>query len=337
MRHYYTEVESRMSIWVVAIVALSATSIAAPLVRAHLVSRRLLDLPNHRSSHTTPTPRGGGFACLVGLTVAALVAATLGLDVPWSVVGAAIALSIVGLADDRLQLPAVHRLLIQTAVGGLLGALIDPSLFGVALGVVIVPLLVNTVNFMDGINGITALTLGVWGVITAIGGHVYGVPALTFLGATTAGSSLGFLPWNAPRAKMFLGDIGSYLLGALAAGGILTAAHVRSPAILVMAPLGIYVLDVGITLVRRAFLRQPLTQAHREHIYQRLVTELHVPHIVAACWVAMLSLAMALAFWTGLSPVNLTIGTAIGATYLCSLRIWRVLVRHVRLSARGRS
>ncbi len=177
------------------------------------------------------------------------------------------------------------------------------------------PVVVNVVNFMDGINGITALTMLVWGATALLVGAVHGGPELAVIGAATAGAALGFLPWNAPHARLFLGDVGSYLFGALAAGGVLLAATGQAPVSLILAPLMIFGADTAVTLVKRAIRRAPLTVAHREHTYQRLVHLRRWAHAPVALWAGSASALITVA-WATLN----TIGSCIATT--CTLLIY---------------
>jgi UDP-N-acetylmuramyl pentapeptide phosphotransferase/UDP-N-acetylglucosamine-1-phosphate transferase len=261
------------------LVSFGATYAAAPLVRRALVRRGALDIPNHRSSHTEPVPRGGGIACLIG--VAAGIAATGRQSaIPPRTMLAVAALAATGLADDRLgHVSPITRLAIQ----GSAGLAMSPDLALAALSPVGTAGVVNVVNFMDGINGITGSTAAVWGASTLIAGRRQLDPTLQTLGAVTAGAGLGFIPWNAPKADLFLGDVGSYLFGGLCAAGITHAwGRGSRQGWLVAAPLLPYAVDASQALVRRAWRGAPLPEAHREHIYQRLVDEQGLSHVQSA-------------------------------------------------------
>lgn len=325
-----------MMSWLIGLVSFTVTCTFAPAIRALLVKHDLLDRPNVRSSHTIPIPRGGGLSCLLGIVAAALAGVVAGTDIPWPVLGAALSLAILGLVDDRFDLPAVPRLAIQILVGALLGT----SIGGVAwalIGAAIFPLILNVVNFMDGINGISAITLGLWGItVTGLAVH-YGSATLTFLGAATAGAAIGFLPWNAPRARMFLGDAGSYLFGALAAGGIIEGVSTGAPLLLLMAPFSVYLLDATTTLLRRAVRRRPLTQGHRDHIYQRLVDRVGLPHLLVSGWTGLIALTVVVLansaqHWWQAGGI-----TALLIVYLLSVPLWRTLrTAGLRFSGGGR-
>lgn len=273
--------------------ALTTTALAPAAMRA---LRRLdvVDVPNHRSSHQQPTLRGGGVAVLAGVLLTAVVATALGADLPWTPLVGAVLLSLLGLADDLRGVGPITRFVAQAFVGAAVGSLLGDHLTAL-LGAVAVPVLVNAVNFMDGINGITGLTLAAWGAVVVV---VAQAPATALLAALALGGALGFLPWNLPRARMFLGDSGSYLFGGLAAMALLTE---QSGAggwwwLLLLAPFVPYLADTGSTLVRRAARGERLTEAHREHLYQRLSRRPAWSHArVAGLWAgaALLSGAVA--------------------------------------------
>ena len=133
-------------------------------------------------------------------------------------------LAIVGFADDHGALAAAPRLGAQLAVGALVGVTTGGG-WWILAGMICIPVAVNVVNFMDGINGITSLNVAAWGFVAMAVGYAQHESSLVVIGAVTAGSTTAFLPWNAPVARLFLGDVGSYLLGALVGIGIVIGAH----------------------------------------------------------------------------------------------------------------
>ena len=295
--------------WVSAVAAI-VTLAATPLVRREMLKRGVIDVPNHRSAHQIPVPRGGGLACGLGVITGAVIANALGLHVSWPAIGSGLALALVGYLDDQHQLPVLPRLASQVLVGAAIGANLGGPAWG-CVGALLVPIVVNVVNFMDGINGITALTMSVWGMVAMIVGLAQGVVVLASLGALITGSAMGFLPWNAPHARVFLGDVGSYLFGALVATGMLVGASAGVSPVVLAAPLAVYLADSGITLGRRLLQRAPVFEAHREHTYQRLVHEFGMPHLVVAGGVSALAAVIAwgwVAMRAGLA-VPLTVAT----------------------------
>lgn len=285
---------------VTALITTLVTALAAPLVIHTLVRSQRLDHPNERSSHSTPTPRGGGLAILAGVACAAAWALTTSAwSTPvWVAVGGSVALAAVGLLDDVRGLPPAPRLVAQLVIGAGVGAQLG-GLSGATLGAVVVPAAVNMVNFMDGINGICAGHAAAWGVAAWFAADLTGAsPALATLAALSLGGALGFLPYNVPRARLFLGDVGSYLLGGFAGIGVLiavTAATTGSVALwplvgLVCAPYLLFAADTGTVIIRRLRAGEPVFDAHRTHVYQRLVNEHHLPHWVVSLAMACVSL-----------------------------------------------
>lgn len=264
---------------------LAASALATGLVRRYALSTRLLDIPNSRSSHTASTPRGGGLAVVASLLV--------GLAVRWvfvagdrplveAIAGGGGLLAIVGFIDDRRGLSARLRLLWQFAAAGWLlfalhgapllnvfGVSLAPGLITTTFLVVYVVWYVNLFNFMDGIDGIAgiqAVTVGLAGAFTswlATAESGIGSPILL------ASAAAGFLWWNVPRARIFLGDVGSGFLGATIAAFSLAAGH-SSPSLFWSwnILMGCFVVDATFTLLRRLTRGEAVMLAHRSHAYQ---------------------------------------------------------------------
>lgn len=255
---------------------------------------KLIDQPNTRSSHVNPTPRGGGIAIAAVLTgYVVWIIAEGGISTPfgYALLVGGVVMAVVGLIDDRSGLPASLRLAIQImCIGGVVMTLPSPAAieFGswrvisgpVSLTVTVICLiwLVNLFNFMDGIDGIAAAeaifvggTSAAYMLLTASGGPVPGVDLLL---AMTAVAALGFLYWNWPPARIFMGDSGSgylgFLLGALALYTV-SAGAIRPAQWLILW--GAFVADSTVTLARRLLRGERPHQAHRSHAYQRLARQ----------------------------------------------------------------
>jgi Fuc2NAc and GlcNAc transferase len=246
----------------------------------------LLDRPNARSSHSRVTPRGGGLAILAAAAAALLVAGGLGpLGMAEGVLLAGIAaLALTGLADDRFALAALPRISVQlaasvalvTVTGGIPRLPLPPPL-DVPLGPLAGPAAVlwlvavtNFFNFLDGIDGLAPAQAA----ITGLGGAVaFADPFASRLDAALAGGSAGFLAYNWAPARIFLGDVGSLTLGyTLAALPLLSAPRSRSGFVFwTCMSLWLFLADATWTLVRRAARGERWLDAHREHLYQRLV------------------------------------------------------------------
>ncbi|HLZ65434.1 MAG TPA: glycosyltransferase family 4 protein [Aliidongia sp.] len=246
--------------------------------------RQILDEPNHRSSHTNPTPRGGGLALVPVLAVAWVVIAILGMAPLGTLAVVAIALALAALCwrDDRGGLPVLQRFgaqIVAIVIGlffvngaghvfqGLLPPVLDYALTGL-----IWLWFVNLFNFMDGIDGITGgqtAAIGFGAALVAFASADPNSGALP-LGLALGAVALGFLAWNWAPAKLFLGDVGSIPLGYLAGWLLLGMAGEGRWAPALILPL-YYLVDATVTLLHRAARFERIWRAHREHFYQRAV------------------------------------------------------------------
>jgi UDP-GlcNAc:undecaprenyl-phosphate/decaprenyl-phosphate GlcNAc-1-phosphate transferase len=238
--------------------------------------RRLdaIDRPGQRSSHTIPTPRGGGLPIVIGL-VAAVALVRGAAAVP---VGAAVGFfGALGFADDLRGLTALRRLALQFAgSAGVAALLVMPLHLPLGLLATLTLLtavwlmgFINAFNFMDGVNGISAAHAVIGGVAYACFGQWRQDSFLVAMGLAVAVGGLAFLPWNAVRARVFLGDVGSYALGAAFAVLAVTAVIDGLPAEAALGPLALYLADTAWTLQRRVRAGEHWTQGHRTHTYQR--------------------------------------------------------------------
>jgi len=249
---------------------------AVDLVRRRALHRKLLDIPNDRSSHTVPTPRGGGLgaiAVIAAVWLWALVArrAQLSVELPLCI-AAMIAVAAVGWIDDRRGLSVAPRLGVHLMAGAIVAALSTrlgwPWWIGLGWLVWVVSS-INVVNFMDGIDGLIASQTMIAAASIAFLSSADGLARPFAL--VVAGAATGFLVWNWPPAKIFLGDVGSGALGfALVLLGVLAVAEGNADFVRAFVPLFPLFLDAGTTLVRRARRGERITTAHRSHLYQRL-------------------------------------------------------------------
>lgn len=273
-------------------VAFAISLLLQPLLIRWLRRRALLDHPNHRSSHTVATPRGGGLAVVAGLLTALVVVVG---GAPSSAVLGIAMMAALGAAEDAGGVPTRVRLLGQLCGGLVVGLAMVPGA-GVGLPVIVAVvaatawflLYVNAFNFMDGVNGISGLQAAVVGAAFVGMGALWDVPGVMGWGAAIAGASIAFLPYNAVRARVFLGDVGSYGLGAAIALLTVHAWTSGVPAWAALAPSLVYCVDVLTTLCRRLLAHESVLDAHRSHIYQRL-TDAGLTHVQVACFVAVAS------------------------------------------------
>ncbi len=317
--------------------ALAAFIASASLIIVVPVLRRFfLDAPNHRSSHRTPVPRGAGIALLAGFTFASVPQAIHSTGILMITI-AAVILGLIGLLDDRLNLPTVPRLVGQAVIASVLVMIIlrPERLADVAAGccaIIAVVGYTNAFNFMDGLNGISAFNAMVataWFALCSY--EKQDLRLATVLLALTA-ILVVFLPWNYPRALVFLGDAGSYSIGAILVLSALTLWKdgVALPAAL--APLVVYFADTGITLAKRIVKRRSWNEPHREHVYQRMVDSGRMNPAYAAPLVAIFSFGECLA-WHLLSdtsiPLALIVMLAILGAYLTLPQASRLIARAV--------
>ncbi|KPM54940.1 glycosyl transferase [Frankia sp. CcI49] len=272
--------------------ALLVTVVAMPVVVSAMRRLAAIDDVNERSSHRVPTPRGGGIAVALGIFAGVVVLqVTSGHgDSPGllpMIVGVTL-FGLVGLAEDvgadAGGISPLRRLALQLLAGLVVSAVLltsvsldaapIPPVVAVSAAALIGPLwitgFVNAFNFMDGVNGISSAQAAVAGGSLIVVGHLYEASALAAGGTVLVGSAIGFAPFNFPRARIFLGDVGSYTLGTslavLALQGILSGIPVEA----VLAPLLLYLADTGATLVRRVLRGERWYLPHRTHTYQRL-------------------------------------------------------------------
>ena len=282
------------------------------LIRRYAEHRRIMDHPNERSSHSTPTPRGGGLAIVVVVTgtglwsmreaepgrvlvyiVCGLVIAYLGwrddvhslsTRVRFAVQGLVAAVSIYGLGYAReVTIPLVGELQ--------LGA------FGVVITFLWIVGLTNAYNFMDGIDGIAggvALAGGLGWMMLATQANI---PFAFWVALAIAASSLGFLGHNWSPAKIFMGDVASTFLGyTFAVLPLLSATEGGDALMLGTLLMWTFIMDAGVTFIRRALKRENVFAAHRTHLYQRLVIGGYSHRKVSTLYISLTLLAGALSY-----------------------------------------
>jgi len=263
-----------MSIILTALPAGAIVVAAEPVTITLLRRSSSIDVPGLRSSHTVPTPRGGGVPIAAGLVVAA----ALMHSVPSAAFGIAVALfAAIGLAEDLYGLSVGERLVLQCSAGAVAACVFispletTPVRLGVLAAAVAVWItgVVNAFNFMDGVNGISAAHALIGGVAYGCLGAWRADPFLFAAGTAVAAVALAFLPWNAVRARVFLGDVGSYTLGAAVAVLAAYAVLHHVPVEAAIGPLALYLADTTWTLQRRIRAGERWFEGHRTHTYQR--------------------------------------------------------------------
>jgi len=304
---------------IVALLSVLLTWAATQFVRSHAIRRAMIDVPNKRSSHTSPTPRGGGAAIVFTVLLCAALAALAGwlpVRAAVAVIGGGTLVALVGWMDDQHHVSAGWRAIAHLCAGAWaiiwLGGIENVRLshLGVISGPVAsvfagiaIAWLINLYNFMDGIDGIAAvetITVGASGAIVLLLG---GAPGLAAISASLAGAGAGFLFWNRMPARIFMGDVGSGFLG-FAFATVALAAHKTASisATVWVLLLLVFIADATITLLRRIFHGDSWHVAHRLHAYQRLVQAGH-SHAQVVRYVAMLNVLLsALAIVVSMRP-----------------------------------
>lgn len=317
------------------------------LVERYARALGLVDLPNTRSSHVVPRPRGGGLGIVAGVVLGAAGASAFGLPVTrdlWIVLGAALLVAAVGLWDDVRGLGVWPRLAVQTIAAGVIVAVVGafdrlplPPPADLRLGplapfvtVVWIVAVTNFFNFMDGLDGLAAgqalITLAAFACVAW--------PAdAAGLAIVAAAASLAFFLRNWSPARIFLGDVGSAFVGFLLAALPLAAgASSRSPLVmLVWISLALFLLDPIATLIARARRGAVVGASHREHAYQQFVapSASHGPVVARLLLVAaVLSALAAAAAWHPMLA-----WPAVAAALAAFTIEWRVAARRRQPSA----
>lgn len=315
--------------WLLPLALLVATALTEA-IRRYALTRQLMDIPNARSSHTRPTPRGGGVAIVLSFLLA-LGALYLGEAIPVALfialLGAGGLVALVGFLDDHKHVPARWRLIAHFAAAGwalfwlegapelsFFGITVDAGPLGAVMFALYLVWMLNLYNFMDGIDGIAgveAVTVGIGAALmhaVALSGD-HGTASVTFgsllpvalLPLLLACAVSGFLIWNFPPAKIFMGDAGSGFLGIVLGVLSVDAAH-RAPELFWgwLILLGVFVVDATVTLLRRLKRSEKVYEAHRCHAYQH-ASRRWGGHLPVTVWVGAINL-----LW--LLPIALAVG-----------------------------
>lgn len=302
-------------------VALVASFLLVPVVRSLLRRTGVLDVPNSRSSHDQPTVRGAGIAPLVAslLAIATFIAVEPGdmrVTYLWLLASIPTCAALLGLIEDTRGIPIAVRAISQLLVGAG-GAAAVCFVTGAPWWIVPIFALgiagyVNVANFMDGINGMSGfhgITVGLaFSLLGMLGNEGWLVPS----GLILAAAFMGFLPWNLSRNRVFLGDVGSYFLGACIATLVALAIGAGVPPVAALAPAAIYMFDTGFTLAKRILRGERWFESHRSHVYQLLAIDRH-KHLLVSSAVAALTALCAIA---GLLALSGTTGTVLACAII---------------------
>lgn len=296
------------------------------LLKTGAAQRLAIDIPNPRSLHMQPTPRVGG----VGITPVCVLLIVVAAPMLWPLALLSALVGALSLVDDRWGLPARYRFVCHLAVAAALLALQPPPmwwlmpLLALALG-----WMQNLYNFMDGADGLA-------GGMALIGFSAYALAAtpaheeLAVAAAVVAGAAAGFLFFNFPPAKVFLGDVGSVPLGFLAGGlgywGWVVGAWSPVFPFLAFSP---FISDATVTLLRRLAKGERVWEAHREHYYQRMIRMAGSHRPIVLQWYALMLAGLLLSqvslFISGWSASILVVGWVLVLVLLgCAVDVrWR--------------
>ena len=247
------------------------------IVRRFALSEKILDIPNERSSHNRPVPRGGGLAFVILFLI--FMPVLIYLDYISLHQGAALEFStllvaIIGFMDDYHSLSARTRLTFHVLAASIslffLGFTDNVVIFFIGMGYLV--WMLNLYNFMDGIDGIATLEAIFISVAGSIAAFIDGNNALLALSLLLLPLTSGFLLWNFPRAQIFMGDVGSGFLGLLfGLFSLIALQYSFALFIALLILLGVFITDATVTLITRAVTSQHVLQAHCNHGYQKLI------------------------------------------------------------------
>lgn len=302
-------------VWLIPLVGVLSLVLTAVL-RRYALAKSIMDIPNARSSHVLPTPRGGGVAIVIAFLLAlVLVAIDRVTDLHGMVAlgGAGALIAIIGFMDDHGHIAARWRLMghffaagwALAWLGGLpvieaLGLHVNLGWFGAMVAAFYLVWLLNLYNFMDGIDGIASVEA----ICVCMGACLLywlgGFEQLLMLPALLATAVAGFLYWNLPPARIFMGDAGSGFLGIVLGVMSLQAAWVSSQLFWCwLILLGVFIVDATYTLIRRLSRGDKVYEAHRSHAYQ-FASRFYGSHLPVTVAVGALNL-----FW--LLPIALCV------------------------------
>ena len=267
------------------------TSLLLPFLFIPFLRRLgVLDIPNERSSHTKVIIRGVGVTIAAGVllgTGLSLLTGLVAIDrsimaILMAVIAAA---SLLGWIEDfrglSIRIRAGLQVLLGIAGTTALVWTMEQSYWWVPVGALAIASYINIANFMDGVNGISGLHGIAVGILYAVAGQLNDHVWMTVAGAVTAAAFAAFLPWNLGRGSVFMGDVGSYLLGA-SISGIAVAAFLAGVNVeYLIFPVLIYLADTFSTLALRISRGERWYAAHRQHVYQRL-TDVGLSHLQSA-------------------------------------------------------
>ena len=300
-------------------VAGAVSCVAAPVARWLAVRHGSVDVPQGRKAHGRPTPTSGGVAIIAGFLVAALATGTpqyLRPGALLAIISGALMVAAVGLVDDRIDIPAKIKLVLQIVaavpllVGGITisfvsnpfhhGLIALPQWLSWVITVLWVVAVTNAINLIDGLDGLAAGVSAVACIALAVVALNWNQPAVALLCAALAGGALGYLPYNWHPASIMMGDTGAYFLGYVIAAITILGAFKSAAAIAIFVPilvLAVPLFDTMLSPVRRYLHGRPAFQADRDHLHHRLLAMgLSEPRVVVLTYIVT-ALCGAVAIW----------------------------------------
>lgn len=274
-----------MIFWCLLLSVFTLSWVLTLVLRRYALAKSIIDVPNERSSHSVPTPRGGGVAIVVAFILALPMLSILGAVnwlVIWGLIGSGSLVAVIGFADDHGHIAARWRLVGHFIAAAwalfwlngfgsiqFFGATIDLGWWGNLMAAFYLVWMLNLYNFMDGIDGLASVQAIFVCVAACLISWMNGYTSLIGAPLILSAAVAGFLVWNFPPARIFMGDAGSGFLGVTL--GILTInAGQKAPELMWswLILLGIFIVDTTVTLFRRLSCREKVYQAHRSHAYQ---------------------------------------------------------------------
>ncbi len=327
-----------MTVWWLIPISGILTLVLTGVVLRYARSLGTIDIPNARSSHTIAMPRGGGIAIaavvLSSLPILAW-AGALPWATMWGMFGAGLCMAVTGFVDDRGHVAARWRLAAQLlAAFWVLWWIGVPALsvFGWEIGAhwaLYVPFtlyliwLVNLYNFIDGIDGIASIGAAFAGLGGALLYTLSGVADQAIVPLIVAAAAVGFLSWNFPPARIFMGDTGSgflgIVLGALSLQAAQTAPQLFWSWLILLA---VFIVDATWTLLRRLVNREAVYEAHCSHAYQHAASRFgrHLPVLIGIGAINLVWL-LPLALWVGIGGLDGALGLGLASAPLLVLAI----------------
>ncbi len=268
-------------------IALAVAYFITPRVKDLAIKLGALDAPDDRKVHTRPIPRMGGLAIYAGFVLAVLASMHVSREIMGLLVGGTVIL-IVGIIDDLKPLPARVKLLGQIVAAAVLvmfdiriewltnpfGEMLYVDYLAIPLTIIWVVSLTNTVNLIDGLDGLAAGVSTIAAVTILLVALQLNFVTVAILTAALAGSAFGFLQHNFNPAKIFMGDTGSMFLGYMLAAISILGAVKSAATIALIVPivaLGLPILDTAFAIIRRYMSGRPIFKPDKGHLHHRLL------------------------------------------------------------------